>query len=363
MPCEVVTAEDLSATVTRFVAARSSAAIAARGRFVVALSGGSLPPLLASLLRPPPPPPSDGDAGAGDGGSSSSDGDAGGFIPVEDWARWHVFFADERVVALDHPDSNYRACRQLLACVPPSQVHPLPLAALVGNKNAAVSTRGGEGCHGDDASGREAGSGGEFSLQDLEELASAYASELREACSGGSGDGVEDGGGNKGAGGRGLPVLDLVLLGMGPDGHTASLFPDHPLLLVGSSTTSGSDRRSDVGGGVGMSGGVAFLTDSPKAPPQRITLTLPCLNASRCAAFVAAGAAKAPVLSQCFAVVPPAAAGVAAAAAAAVAAPGGGGGGGRMLYPNPSSGYPCAMVRPEELFWFVDAAAAAGLPS
>jgi 6-phosphogluconolactonase len=75
------------------------------------------------------------------------------------------------------------------------------------------------------------------------------------------------------------PRFDLILLGIGPDGHTASLFPNHPVL--------GETQRW-----------VLPVMDSPKPPPIRITMTLPVINNARSVLFVAAGGKKAKILSR-----------------------------------------------------------------
>ena len=148
-------------------------------------------------------------------------------LPV-DWTRTHFFWADERAVPPSDPESNYGLAERLWlipAGVPDSSVHRMPADAV-----------------------------------DLGAAADAYSEEL------------------SGALGR-VPVLDLVLLGMGPDGHVASLFPGHPLL----------EERDRL---------VASLSDAPKPPPHRLTLTLPVLQRARVVIVAAFGAAKAKALGH-----------------------------------------------------------------
>lgn len=108
-----------------------------------------------------------------------------------------------------------------------------------------------------------------------------------------------------------FPVFDLVLLGMGPDGHTASLFPGHELL-------DEEDRW------------VAPIEDSPKLPLVRLTFTYPVLNHAARVAFVATGAAKQDMLQR--------------------------------VLDHPEEQLPCSRVRPVSpgtVVWFVDDAASA----
>ena len=167
-------------------------AIAERGQFVWALSGGATPRPLYELL-----------------GSKR-------FANTIDWTRVVFFWSDERCVAADHPDSNYRMARAaLLDALPikPDQVHRV---------------------RGED---------------DPSAAAAAYDRELR--ASGG---------------------LDLVLLGMGADGHVASLFP-------GSSALQETQRW--------------VVTNLSPAGSQRVTFTLPAINAAKVVLLLVAGADKA----------------------------------------------------------------------
>lgn len=185
-----------------YVAGLAEQAILRRGRFTVALSGGSLMDMIAPPLR----------------------------RRQEEvkWSAWHLFWADERCVPLSHPESNYRLARRTLfdyVDIPLSQIYPI-------DDSLTPST-----------------------------AALVYQATLEQVFSGP------------------WPRFDLILLGMGPDGHTASLFPGHPLLQ--------EQKRW-----------VAHLTDSPKPPPERITLTLPVINRARQVAFVVVGQNKAEALAR-----------------------------------------------------------------
>ena len=136
---------------------------------------------------------------------------------LDDWSGVHLWYGDERCVPFDDPESNHGQVKERLRA-PGATWHPMP--ATLGPSEGATQ----------------------------------YSREL---------DGT---------------VLDLVHLGMGPDGHTASLFPDHPLL----------DAH-----------GVAVgITDSPKPPPERITLTLEKLNEGRRIALMVSGEGKSEALSH-----------------------------------------------------------------
>lgn len=142
-----------------------------------------------------------------------------------DWSRWHVWFGDERAVAPGDEQSNYRLARETLLSrvpIPRGQVHRMPA---------------------DDP--------------DLEDAARRYGDELLGA--------VPDRLG-------GMPRLDVVILGLGENGHTASLFPGDPALGV-------SDRAC-----------VSARADYP--PHRRLTLTFPVLNAARHVLFLVSGASK-----------------------------------------------------------------------
>ena len=136
-----------------------------------------------------------------------------------DFASWKVFFADERCVALDHDDSNYKACAEaLFGPLPFSKDNIFPI-------DPALPAA---------------------------ECAAAYQQVLMSHL---LADGV-------GALPEGV-TLDLICLGMGPDGHTASLFPNHVL--------STHDGALDLEAGAGS--WVAAIEDSPKPPAERVTMT------------------------------------------------------------------------------------------
>jgi 6-phosphogluconolactonase len=148
-----------------------------------------------------------------------------------DWRRLDLWWGDERFLPGGHGDRNETQARDaLLERVPvdPVRVHPMPAA---------------DGVHASDPDG----------------AAAAYAEELRRAAR------PEDHGR--------APVFDVLLLGVGPDGHVASLFPERPELY---------DDRA-----------VTAVRGAPKPPPTRLTLTLPTLQSAREVWFLVSGADKA----------------------------------------------------------------------
>jgi 6-phosphogluconolactonase len=188
-PIEILADENqLASDLAARVASAAAAALAARGRFALAIPGGSVVALLARGLAAP--------VAAANG---------------------HVFWTDERRVPLSDPLSNYRLAEtELLPKLVGAQIHPL---------------RG---------------------------SAAEYETEIAPF----------------------LP-LDLVLLGVGEDGHVASLFPGNP-------ATRETQRL------------VAEVHNAPKPPPDRVTLTFPVLNAARQTLVVAAGAGKAAIVGRIF---------------------------------------------------------------
>jgi 6-phosphogluconolactonase len=154
------------------------------------------------------------------------------------FSKWEIFFADERAVPLNDADSNYALLKsELLDKIPSDAGAPI--------------------VHTID----------ESQLGETQELADQYEQLLVRSFA--SRDSVK------------LPIFDLILLGCGPDGHTCSLFPGHPLL-----------RETDAW--------VAPIEDSPKPPPSRITLTLPVVTHAVKVAFVATGRGKRDILKQIF---------------------------------------------------------------
>ena len=176
------------------------------------------------------------------------------------WDRVHWFWGDERFVPYDHPESNFGMAQTAMlsiARVPPDNVHPVPT---VGLSPAAAA------------------------LEYERTLKQFYGAEQLDADA---------------------PLFDLTLLGIGTDGHTASLFPGSPAL---------AERQR-------------WAIEVLHARPEpRISLTFPVLNSSRNVAFLAVGSAKREIL-------------------------------GRVRSMDPA--LPAVHVRPVgRLIWFVDAAAA-----
>ncbi|BES98393.1 6-phosphogluconolactonase [Nesidiocoris tenuis] len=179
----------------------SNDAIAARGKFTVGVSGGSLISFLTKCLPK----------------------------LNTDFTKWVLAFCDERVVPFDDCESTYGTYRK--AFCDSGLLKPDQFIAIDPNLN-------------------------------VHDAAKDYAERLAKVFP--SAD---------------LPSFDVLLLGMGPDGHTCSLFPDHPGLKI-----------DDVW--------VAAVENSPKPPPNRVTLTYPVINNSANCIFALSGAGKADVVKR-----------------------------------------------------------------
>ncbi|MCJ7752833.1 MAG: 6-phosphogluconolactonase [Armatimonadetes bacterium] len=148
------------------------------------------------------------------------------------WHKTEIFWGDERYVSPDDPRSNYRMAKEAMLDhipIPRDHLHPMPTL-----------------------------------LPDLEESAEAYEETLMSHFPGQ------------------WPRFDLILLGMGPDGHIASLFP-HNIVL---------EEEARV---------VAAVSDENADPPLRLTLTLPAINHAANIHFLIAGKSKAPALHRALA--------------------------------------------------------------
>jgi 6-phosphogluconolactonase len=227
--------EELSRVAAELFTTLSKESIASRGRFVVALSGGSTPDRLYSLLGSP------------------------WYRKDIDWSRVYIFWTDERCVPKDNPESNYRlAYDAFLSHVPlPAQnIHRI---------------------RGED---------------EPRKAAEAYEDELRNFFSGPE-----------------AIIFDLIILGVGEDGHTASLFP-------------GSPELNEIIRPV-----VPVYLKEPKI--NRVTLTLPVLNHAAQVLFLAAGPAKVDIVQD-------------------------------ILEGGGTNYYPAGQVRPSNgvLTWFIDKQAA-----
>ena len=205
-----------------------------------------------------------------------------------DWTGVHLWWGDERFVPDGDADRNETQARDALLtalgdALPAENVHPMPAP------------------------------GGDVTSP--EDAAARYAEALAAFAPATTGTGAAAGRAGAGpAAAVAVPAFDVLLLGMGPDGHVASLFPGHEGLTVS---------------GVGAAG----VHGSPKPPPERVTLTFDAIRSAREVWVVAAGAEKAGAVASALA--------------------------GAAVEQTPAAG----AVGRERTLWLLDAAAAAGTSS
>ncbi|HEY3349970.1 MAG TPA: 6-phosphogluconolactonase [Thermoanaerobaculia bacterium] len=203
------TADDVADAAVFLFVTLAAKAVAERGEFFCSLSGGSTPLSAYRILAAP-------------------------LISSKvNWERTHVFWGDERCVPAGDKDRNDEQALDALlrkVKIPSKNIHRIPASE--------------------------------------PDAAERYESDLRRAFS--SSLPLKE---SSLSSSSEVPRFDLILLGMGPDGHTASLFPGHP--AVGEKTRL-----------------VVRVDGAPKPPPSRVTFTLPLINAARHVAFLVTGADK-----------------------------------------------------------------------
>ncbi len=178
-------------------------AILARGKFLVALSGGSTPKAMYEYLLQPQ------------------------YKDAIDWSVVHIFWSDERFVPYDNSASTYGSTKALFIdelSIPAENVHPMPTETT------------------------------------LEDASDDYTKTIQKVF------------------GSELPKFDLIYLGMGPDGHTASLFPGH-----------------EITEGTGM---IAIERNSPKPPAERLSFTSQLINNAYIVIFLITGEDKAEMVHK-----------------------------------------------------------------
>nr|XP_051214755.1 probable 6-phosphogluconolactonase 2 isoform X1 [Lolium perenne]XP_051214756.1 probable 6-phosphogluconolactonase 2 isoform X1 [Lolium perenne] len=232
--------DDMATDLAEYISQVSEISVKERGYFTIALSGGYLVNLMRKLCEAP-------------------------YSKTLDWSKWYVFWADERAVAKNHVESNYKLTKEgfLSKCVTywdrntNSYISCInycgawfgrPALATVPILNGHVYSIN------DNATVEDAATEYEFVIRQLVKIRTIGVSESNDC-----------------------PKFDLILLGIGSDGHVASLFPKHPAL----------ELKDDW---------VTYITDSPEPPPERITFTLPVINSASNIAIVATGEDKAKAL-------------------------------------------------------------------
>ncbi len=210
--------DEVSLRAAELFARLADEAVSSTGRFAVALSGGSTPRALYTLL-------------AGDPFRSR--------IP---WSKVHLFWGDERCVPPDHPESNYRMVRETLlnrVPLPGENVHRMPAEQEDPNRGAAEY---------------------EQALKEFfGPVGASPPTPLR-------------------------PRFDLILLGMGEDGHTASLFPGTAVLEETERLVTATDIQTQ--------------DRLPLQTRHRLTLTVPVINNAAQIVFLICGGSKASVLKE-----------------------------------------------------------------